>query len=56
MYMVMNRVPDYIYEWGKHSKPHVVQVGEDEGLIDIEPTGNDVLGILVCQPVGLIDC
>lgn len=26
--------------------PHVVQVREDEGLVDVEAAGDDVLGVL----------
>lgn len=35
-------------------KPHVFQVGENEGLLLIKTTGNDVLGILVCQAVSIL--
>lgn len=28
------------------SLPHIVKVGEDERLVDIETTGNDVFGVL----------
>ena len=37
------------------SPPHVLQIGEDKCLLLVEATGDDVLGILVSQPVGLID-
>ena len=33
--------------------PHVLHIGEDEGLIDVKPTGDDVLCVLVSKSVGL---
>ena len=43
-YMLLSRPP-----------PHVLQIGEDKRLLLVEATGDDVLGVLVSQPVGLID-
>lgn len=36
------------------SLPHVVKVGEDEGLVDVEAAGDDVLGVLHGVAVGLL--
>ena len=34
--------------------PHVIQVGENERFVGVEPAGNDVLGVLVGQSVCLL--
>lgn len=36
--------------------PHVVKVREDERLVDIEATGNDVFGVLHGKAVALFYC
>ena len=38
------------------NSPHVVKVGENEGLVDIKATGNNVLGILNGKAVCLLHC
>lgn len=35
-------------------QPHVVEVGEDEGLVDVETAGDDVLGVLHGELVALL--
>ena len=40
----------------KLSLPHIIEVGEDECLIDIKATGNDVFGILHCIVVTFLQC
>ena len=38
-----------------HLPPHVVKVREDEGAVDVKAAGDDVLGVLPRQPLGLLD-
>lgn len=37
-----------------HILPHVVEVREDEGFVDIKTTGNDVLGIFHSEAMAVL--
>lgn len=39
-----------------HSLPHVVEVREDESLVDIKATGNDVLSIFHSEAMAVFQC
>lgn len=46
----------YYKDHFRHSLPHVVKVREDESLVDIKATGNDVLGIFHCEAMAVLHC
>lgn len=36
--------------------PHIVKIREDESLVDIKTTGNDILGIFHCEAMAVFYC
>lgn len=39
---------------GRSNAPDVIQIREDEGLLQVETTSNDILGILVSELVNFV--